>query len=191
MVRDPLKTTLKRGVGRSARGERQRPRGLPARPDQHDHALRAAAAARALGRSACSAASCSATLLAVLSLGLAAAGGSYLWFAPVRRGSAPDVQGRDRDAQKKLDVPRGRHKPAVALVVGYDFRFGDDPTRLALGHADADPGRPDDEVDLDALVPARPDRRRLLPGRGAGRRPHQLGLLALRVEGHARDGAAS
>jgi LCP family protein required for cell wall assembly len=66
------------------------------------------------------------TLLVIVSLALAIAGGTYLWFhqsvAAVRAHSV-DV----KVAQKQLDVTLPG-EAAVALVVGYDYRVGDDPT---------------------------------------------------------------
>src|SRR5262249_35486115 len=65
------------------------------------------------------------TVLGVLSLALAVAGGSYLWFHK----TVEDLRPTSKDvivAQKGLDVPVA-HQPATALVVGYDYRYGDDP----------------------------------------------------------------
>jgi LCP family protein required for cell wall assembly len=82
-----------------------------------------------------------AILLAIVSLGLAVAGGAYLWFhqsVEAVRAHSVDV----KVAQKTLDVAIPG-KAAVALVVGYDFRIGDDPTSsrsdtLMLIRADPD-----------------------------------------------------
>ena len=182
-----LKTTLKRGVGRSATGNGNGHAVFPPGPistitryEQPPPPGRSGVA-RALAHPARDAARrCSRSGSRPPA---AATSGSTSPSTTLRA----DVEGRDRD-RRRCSTCRVAHKPAVALVVGYDYRFGDDPNDLALGHADADPRRPGDEVDLDALVPARPDRRRLLPGRDAGPRPHQLGVRALRLEGHARDG---
>jgi LCP family protein required for cell wall assembly len=119
-----LRTTLKRGVGRSSttngNGNAVFPPGpistisryrQPERPQRSGLAL--------LGRILLG------TLLAVLSLGLAAAGGAYLFFhesVEAVRAHSEDV----KTAQKSLAVPVA-HEPAVALVVGYDFRYGEDP----------------------------------------------------------------
>src|SRR5579885_3067963 len=62
-------------------------------------------------------------LLVALSLGLAAAGGLYLWFhqsVSAIRAHSTDV----KRAQKQLDVTLPGHA-AIALIVGYDFRVGD------------------------------------------------------------------
>ena len=121
------------------------------------------------------------TLLGVTSLILGAAGGGYLWFhqsSPRLRAHTPAVV----KALRSSSMFRVANRAAIALVVGYDHRAGEDRTYLALGHADADPRRPVDEVDLAALVPARPRRPDLLPGRDAVvDRPHQLRLFALRA----------
>jgi LCP family protein required for cell wall assembly len=123
-----LKTTLKRGVGRSAgrngNGHSIFPPGpistvsryrQPPPPDRSGFGIFWRIL---LG-----------TLLAVLSLGLAAAGGSYLWFHQTVEALKPTSQDRDVIvAQKTLDVPVA-HEPATALVVGYDYRYGDDPKR--------------------------------------------------------------
>ena len=77
-------------------------------------------------------------------------GGFYLWahesVALLRPTSAEGQQ-----TQARLDPPKSA---AIALVLGYDHRAGDGNCPLALGHDDADPGRPGHEHDLDALVPA-------------------------------------
>jgi LCP family protein required for cell wall assembly len=135
-----LKTTLKRGVGRSATGNGNGhavfPPGpistitryrQPPPPERSGFAV--------LGRILL------ATLLAVLSLGLAAAGGAYLWFhqsVEAVRASSPDVI----VAQEQLDV-KAADEAAVALVVGYDHRAGEDLTQsrsdtLMLIRADPD-----------------------------------------------------
>ena len=130
---------------------------------------------RALGHRVCSAASCSRRCSCCSRSGsrprAAPTSGSTSRSRPCAR------LGRRRStAQKKLDVPlprpgRGRARRRLRLPARRR------PHGLALGHADADPRRPVDEVDLDALVPARPDRPRLLPGPDTGQRPHQLGVL--------------
>jgi LCP family protein required for cell wall assembly len=80
-------------------------------------------------------------LLLLVSLGLALAGGSYLWF----HNAVEDIQAHTPDlkeAQKRLDVGLPG-QAAVALVVGYDFRIGDDPTNSrsdTLMLIRADPG---------------------------------------------------
>ena len=119
-----MKTTLKRGVGRSAtqngNGNAVFPPGpistitryrQPPPPERSGLAL--------LGRILI------ATLLALLSLGLATAGGAYLWFhesVEAVRATSADV----KETQKNLDEPLP-DQAAVALVVGYDYRWGDDP----------------------------------------------------------------
>jgi LCP family protein required for cell wall assembly len=119
-----LKTTLKRGVGRSATGNGNGrsvfPPGpistitryeQPPPPDRSGFGV--------VWRIVL------VTFLAVLSLGLAAAGGSYLWFHQ----TVADLRPTSKDVietEKVLDLPVA-HEPAVALVVGYDYRYGDDP----------------------------------------------------------------
>jgi LCP family protein required for cell wall assembly len=61
-------------------------------------------------------------VLAALSLGLAGAGGAYLWFeqeVDAVRAHSVDV----KTAEKQLDV-KLPGQAAIALVVGYDFRLG-------------------------------------------------------------------
>jgi LCP family protein required for cell wall assembly len=120
-----MRTTLKRGVGRGAssngNGRAVYPPGTIssiARYEQPPPPRRSGLAlfARIM----------LAILLVALSVGLAIAGGSYLWFhqsVEEVRASSPDVKA----AQKTLDVPLPG-QAAVALVLGYDFRVGDDPT---------------------------------------------------------------
>ena len=100
------------------------------------------------------------------------------------RGDArSDVKTRRRSSTSTLPA-----QAAVALVVGYDYRVGDDPT--------------DSRSDTLMLIRADPATKTIsmlsfprdlivavyCPGGVAGQRPDQLCLLALRLEGHARDG---
>ncbi len=135
-----MRTTLKRGVGRSAEGNGNGHAVFPPGPistitryEQPPPPERSGL--ELLVRILV------ATLLVILSLALAAAGGTYLWFhqsvAAVRAHST-DV----KIAQKQLDVTLPG-QAAVALVVGYDFRVGDDPTNSrsdTLMLIRADPG---------------------------------------------------
>ena len=78
--------------------------------------------------------------------------------------SQPSARTRSpvKSAAEALDIPLAK-QAAIALVIGYDHRAGVEARpALALGHDDADPGRPGDEDDLAALVPARPRRADLL-----------------------------
>jgi LCP family protein required for cell wall assembly len=62
------------------------------------------------------------TFLVVTSLGLAVAGGAYLYFHQ----SIAEVQASTPDvikAQKALHIPKA-NEPAIALVIGYDHRAG-------------------------------------------------------------------
>ncbi len=61
------------------------------------------------------------TLIVLSSLGLAVAGGAYLWFHQ----SVADVQSHPdlKRVSKELDIPVANH-PAIALVIGYDHRVG-------------------------------------------------------------------
>ena len=78
-------------------------------------------------------------------------------------------------------------KAAIALVIGYDRRHGEaEGTPVALRHAHAPARRSADEVDLDALVPARHDRRHPLPRKRVPLED-QRGVRDLRREGVARD----
>jgi LCP family protein required for cell wall assembly len=70
------------------------------------------------------------TLLALLAIGVGAAGGAYLYFhqsVATVRAHTPDVV----RAEKSLDIPVAHHA-AIALVIGYDHRAGtssSDPSR--------------------------------------------------------------
>ena len=134
-----MKTTLKRGVGRSANGRNGNavyppgPISTVTRYEQPPEPERSGFGVFwriVVG-----------TLLALLSIGLAVAGGSYLWFHQ----TVEDLKPTSKDvivAQKTLDLPVA-HQPATALVVGYDYRFGDDPQRSrsdTLMLLRADPG---------------------------------------------------
>jgi LCP family protein required for cell wall assembly len=61
------------------------------------------------------------TVVVLSSLGLAVAGGAYLWFHQ----SVSDVQSHPdlRKVSAELDVPVANH-PAIALAIGYDHRAG-------------------------------------------------------------------
>jgi LCP family protein required for cell wall assembly len=123
-----LKTTLKRGVGRSAGANGNGHSVFPPGPISTISRYRQPPLPERSGfgifwRILAG------TLLAVLSIGLAVAGGSYLWFHKTVDDLKPTSKDKDVIvAQQTLDVPVA-HKPAVALVVGYDFRYGDDPKR--------------------------------------------------------------
>jgi len=82
------------------------------------------------------------TLLAVSSLAIAVAGGSYLYFhesVSSVRAHTPDVV----RAAKTLDIPVANHA-AIALVIGYDHRAGIEANRPSLSDTlmliRADPG---------------------------------------------------
>ena len=93
-------------------------------------------------------------------LAVALVAGIYLWFHE----SVAAIQAHSEDvkaAQKFLGEPPPPGHAAIALVIGYDHRAGEARERsVALGHGDAAARRPGHEDDLDALVPARPDRAR-------------------------------
>jgi LCP family protein required for cell wall assembly len=120
-----MKTTLKRGVGRSAGANGNGNAVFPPGPISTVVRYRQPppperSGLRTLVRILI------ATLLVVVSLGLAAAGGTYLWFhqsVEAVRAHSADV----KETQKRLDLPLPG-EAAVALVVGYDFRHGEDPT---------------------------------------------------------------
>ncbi len=70
------------------------------------------------------------TFLVVASLGLALAGGSYLYFHQsivAVQASTPDVI----KAQKALHIPKA-NEPAIALVIGYDHRAGVEASNPSL-----------------------------------------------------------
>jgi LCP family protein required for cell wall assembly len=70
------------------------------------------------------------TFLAITSLALAVAAGSYLYFhqsVAAVQASTPDVV----KAQKVLHIPKA-NEPAIALVIGYDHRAGVEANRPSL-----------------------------------------------------------
>jgi LCP family protein required for cell wall assembly len=116
-----MRTTLKRGVGRGAGANGNGRAVLP--PETVDAIIRyrqpppPGVSGLALFRRILLG-----TLIVLSSLGLAIAGGAYLWFHQ----AVSDVQARPDLAKvsKQLDVPIANH-PTIALVVGYDHRVGD------------------------------------------------------------------
>ena len=118
-----VKTTLKRGVGRSANGRNGNAVFPPGPISTVTHYEQPEPSRRSglglVGRILI------VVLLVVLSLGLAAAGGSYLYFHKTVEDLAPTSKDVIA-AQTTLDVPVA-DKPATALVIGYDYRYGDDP----------------------------------------------------------------
>ena len=105
-------------------------------------------------------------LLGALMAVTAAAGGAYLFFhqsVAAVAAHTPDVEARRRSGS----TSRSPGQPAIALVIGYDHRA--DEAKSTPSRSDtimlirADPAH---EGDLDALVPARPARRRAVPGQG-------------------------
>ena len=121
-----MKTTLKRGVGRSANGNGNGHSVFPPGPistvtryRQPDPPPR--------GRMRIVRRILLVTVLVLLSLGAAVAGASYLYVHETVDDLRPTAKDKELiETQKVLDVPVA-HEPAVALVVGYDTRFGDDP----------------------------------------------------------------
>jgi LCP family protein required for cell wall assembly len=117
-----MRTTLKRGVGRGAElngnGHAVYPPAAVSAVARYEQPLRPGRTGLALvGRILL------VTLLAAVSLALAAAGGLYLWFHQ----SVAAIRCHESDcriAQKRLVVtPPGQ--AAIALLVGYDYRVGD------------------------------------------------------------------
>src|SRR5438093_660567 len=117
-----MRTTLKRGVGRGAElngnGHAVYPPAAVSAVARYEQPLRPGRTGLALvGRILL------VTLLAAVSLALAAAGGLYLWFQQ----SVAAIRCHESDcriAQKRLVVtPPGQ--AAIALLVGYDYRVGD------------------------------------------------------------------
>jgi LCP family protein required for cell wall assembly len=118
-----LRTTLKRGIGRSAtkgNGRAIFPPGPTSTITRYQQPPRRRRSGLALfGRILL------AVFLIALALALGAAGGAYLWFhqtVAALRPTSADV----KVAQRSLDVQLP-HQAAVALVIGYDYRPGDDP----------------------------------------------------------------
>lgn len=118
-----MRTTLKRGIGRGAElngnGHAVFPPAAVSAVARYEQPLRPARSGLALvGRILL------VTFLAALSLALAAAGGLYLWFHQ----SVEAIRCHESDcriAQKRLVVtPAGQ--AAIGLLVGYDYRVGDE-----------------------------------------------------------------
>ena len=88
------------------------------------------------------------------------AGGAYLCVeqtSPQSRRSTTDVKDAAEEARRRRRPARRRSRSSI----GYDQRAGIEARRPSpLRHDDARPRRPAREDDLDALVPARPARRR-------------------------------
>jgi LCP family protein required for cell wall assembly len=124
-----MRTTLKRGVGRGAsangNGKAVFPPGTVSAVTRYRQPPPPARTGLGLLRRILVA-----TLLAIASLVLAVAGGSYLYFhqsvASVRA-HTPDVV----RAARSLDVPVANHA-AIALVIGYDHRAGVEANRPSL-----------------------------------------------------------
>ena len=187
-----MRTTLKRGMGRAAtlngNGARScRPAVLE--PMRRYRQPRAAARGRR-----------AASLAQGLRLDRARAARGRLGLA----GGALSL--RSRDAERDRAAHRGGqavHEAPASVADGVRARNGarssattSAPAReafgrgLALGHDDARPRRSDEEHDVAALVPARPDRRRSTARRRTSRshRPDQLRVVELRRAGNARHG---
>ena len=162
-ARFPMRTTLKRGVGRGhsepGNGKMQLPPELVG-PDHDLPPARAAAAEPPLARADASSAGLRWSSSSAAS---GVAGGAYLYLHEIVAAVAPksvDV----KVTAKRLDLPVAG-QPATALVIGYDRRAERGQERaVALGHADARARQPEERDDLAALVPARPACRDRLPG---------------------------
>ena len=189
-----MKTTLKRGIGRSSgadqngNGERERPRRRRVRAAGARAPLprRAAAPPRRSGASSSSRSAGSSPSRSSSAAGLA--GGAYLYL---EEGVGAQLAPRDeqvRVAAEKLDaVPAG--EPAIALAIGYDKRLGAE-AEVNGARSDtimlmrADPQT--DSVSMlsfprDLVVPIH------CPGKAAVREPDQRGVLHLRRPGDGRD----
>jgi LCP family protein required for cell wall assembly len=121
-----LKTTLKRGVGRSAVGNGNGHAVFPPGPVSTISRYRQPPPPERSGL-AMFGRILLGTFLAVVSLGIAAAGGTYLWLHESIETVTQDFPQRaevEHGLSMKIQDP---HKAAVALVVGYDLRFGEDP----------------------------------------------------------------
>ena len=126
-------------------------------------------------------------LVALIVCAGSVAGGLYLYGRQVTedlQAHTPDV----KIAAKRLDValpgpaghrPRRRLRPPRRRGEGHEVPFRHDHAR---------PRRPEDELDLAALLPARPLRAGRLPGRLHVQRADQQRLLGVRDEGDAGDG---
>ena len=102
------------------------------------------------------------TLLTVVGVGLAVAGGAVLWYHE----SLSDIRPHSVDvkvAQKELNVTQARARGDRARDRLRPARRRRVLEHLALRHGDARPRRSGDEHDLAALDPARPRRADLLP----------------------------
>jgi LCP family protein required for cell wall assembly len=124
-----VRTTLKRGVGRGATANGNGSAVFPPGPISSVTRYRqppppARTGVGLLGRILLF------TFLALTSLGLAVAGGAYLYFhqsVAAVQASTPEVV----KAQKVLSIPKA-NEPAIALVIGYDHRAGFASTNPSL-----------------------------------------------------------
>jgi polyisoprenyl-teichoic acid--peptidoglycan teichoic acid transferase len=124
-----MRTTLKRGVGRGATANGNGSAVFPPGPISSVTRYRqppppARTGVGLLGRILLF------TFLALTSLGLAVAGGAYLYFhqsVAAVQASTPEVV----KAQKVLSIPKA-NEPAIALVIGYDHRAGFASTNPSL-----------------------------------------------------------
>ncbi len=124
-----MRTTLKRGVGRAAsangNGKAVFPPGTVSAVTRYRQPPPPARSGLTLVRRILVA-----TLLGIVSLVLAVAGGSYLYFhqsVAAVRAHTPDVV----RAARSLDIPVA-NKAAIALVIGYDHRAGIEANRPSL-----------------------------------------------------------
>ena len=155
-----MRTTLKRGIGRATAGNGNGhavlPPGALSPVTRYQQPEKRRGALRTVGL----------ILFILVALGAGGrrgvAGGAYIYTDESAHAFAP----RSVQTQKAAEEPqhsRSWAAPANALVIGYDHRPEDGNSTVPLGHGHAPPRRPGHEHDVDALVPARPDRQRALP----------------------------
>ena len=129
------------------------------------------------------------TVLAALIVGAAAGGAAYLKGHQFVSAISPKTKS-DIAAAKRLDLA-DPSQPTIALVIGTDRRKGFQAELTGpLGHAHPRPRRSGQPVAVAAVVPARPDRHRQVPGPSRRARTHQLRLLGVRRGRQHRDGRA-
>ena len=184
-----MRTTLKRGVGRGHSGRTATAR----------CSCRRARSARSRSTASRSRRRRSRRSLALSILGWAADGARRLRHGCRRwRVSLPARVGRRRRAaraRREGDGEEARPPGRRRAGDGARDRLRPEGHRgqghpVALGHADAHPGRPRQERDdLAALVPPRPPSRDHLPRAGDVHDQDQRRLRGLRVTRNARDGA--
>ena len=174
-----MRTTLKRGIGRGATVNGNGRAILPPGPYTPVRIYRQPLPEHGGWRVAGRVAAWVGAIVLMLAGGIA--GGVYLWLHHTLQAVAPQTKA-DKKATEQLAGATDPSKPAVALVIGYDRRFGE-TDGSALGHDHARPHAGGPARGLDPLLPARSRGQRDVPR--PLRRPaeDQRGVRLLRLPG--------